>query len=338
MRHSITLTGAVAILLFAIPFVHGQAPMRGLGGQPAEAMSYLTVMSGNFMPLSYKLQELDTTWRKMRLAAQGGGEPELALSAQLDPGFCVYYTRGQTVLIGNETYLVAYCPPAKPPSLRKAGTPAEIRPPDVLGPETVLSLSLLNVRTIGSILSIRPVEGVKNAVAPPPPVGENPPAGANPPPFAVVPPPPPPPPAPAVDTEKLQKLSLDNMRQLAMKIVLWAQDHNDNLPAMKDVTTLKGNLKAEDKLYLQPGSKDPYQFNSSLGGVRLDDIPAPAQMALVYEANGDADGKRAVVYLDGHGERVTDVKWEEIKKRSGITEPPAPAPAAAGGGALPAGQ
>ena len=335
----------IAFGLLAVPAAWGQPPVHGSGGlPPAEPVTFTAVLTGKVVPLAIKAQDMDTTWSRFYLAGQGGGEVEVALLAalQIDPGnIMVYYTRGQILTIGAESYLVAYSPPVKLPSARKTGMPGEVKSIEPLTPDTSLGISLLNTHTCGSMLAIHPVEGGKEvAVVPPdikPPFANNPPpAGANPPPAGVNPPPaganPPPAvviPLPPPDDEKLQKISMNNLSQLAMKILNWAQEHNENLPPMKDVAVLKASLKADEKLYFPPGSKEAYQFNSSLSNVGLGDIPNTALMALVYEANPAPDGKRAVAYLDGHTERVTEVKWAAVKKASGIADQPAPAPGAA---------
>lgn len=56
-----------------------------------------------------------------------------------------YYTKGQTVSIGSETYIVAY-------SLLSLA--------EKISPELPLNLSLLNLKTIGSISNIRAFETV----------------------------------------------------------------------------------------------------------------------------------------------------------------------------------
>lgn len=109
--------------------------------------SLASVLSGNSVPTSIELKKLTPEWRAMSTNGQfefgnfqafvnvfGGGS--LATT---------YYTKGQTVSIGSETYIVAY-------SLLSLA--------EKVTPETILNLSLLNLKTIGTMSNIRGFETV----------------------------------------------------------------------------------------------------------------------------------------------------------------------------------
>ena len=109
--------------------------------------SLANVLSGNSVPTSIELKKITPEWRAMSTNGQfefgnfqafigifGGG----ALAT-------TYYTKGQTVSIGSETYIVAY----SLLSIVEKVTPA-----------TLLNLSLLNLKTIGTMSNIRAFETV----------------------------------------------------------------------------------------------------------------------------------------------------------------------------------
>jgi acyl-CoA thioesterase len=109
--------------------------------------SLASVLSGNSIPTSIKLKDLTPEWRAMGTNGQfelgnfqafvgvfGGGS--LATS---------YYTKGQTVSVGSETYIVAY---------------SLLSLVDKVSPEMSLNLSLLNLKTIGSMSNIRVFETI----------------------------------------------------------------------------------------------------------------------------------------------------------------------------------
>ena len=109
--------------------------------------SLANVLSGNSVPTSIELKKLTPEWRAMSTNGQfefgnfqafigifGGG----ALAT-------TYYTKGQTVSIGSETYIVAY---------------SLLSIVEKVTPETLLNLSLLNLKTIGTMSNIRAFETV----------------------------------------------------------------------------------------------------------------------------------------------------------------------------------
>ncbi len=159
------------------------------------------LLTGSATPLSYKLKDLNTEWRRvvirqvgdppkkddsfeqlMRLGmlsgSDGDGDAAGAMAAMSlfggmmgggdkggsgsDP---VYYTKGQTVTLGSETFLVAYrhekpevnilqlsldaANTNKEPDFKKLATEAR------LGEESDLRLALINVENIVSLSGIR---------------------------------------------------------------------------------------------------------------------------------------------------------------------------------------
>ena len=109
--------------------------------------SLANVLSGNSVPTSIELKKLTPEWRAMSTNGQfefgnfqafigifGGG----ALAT-------TYYTKGQTVSIGSETYIVAY---------------SLLSIVEKVTPETILNPSLLNLKTIGTMSNIRAFETV----------------------------------------------------------------------------------------------------------------------------------------------------------------------------------
>ena len=329
----ISLAGMACLLLCAVSLAWADE-------KPAEPVTYARVLAGNVVPLKLKLHEMDAAWMQMRIAAHGGGDLELAMLSSQQLGYSsVYFTRGQILTIGDERYLVTYSILRR--IIRQTG---EATLPEPLTPDMVANISLLDERNIGNLLDIRPVEfgppvpGVAVAPAPltPTPV-PNPtptPATVNPPPFVA----PAPPATPAEDDPKVraqQIASLTNLRQLALAMLVWAQEHNGALPPLNDATALKAALKVEEKYYAHPTTHEPYLLNGKLAGASLNEIPNPMQIVLAYEAAPGPDGKRGVAYVDGHGERLTESKWTEVKARSGIADTPAAPPPATTAPVLP---
>ncbi len=109
--------------------------------------SLANILSGNNIPTSIKLKELTPEWRVMSTNGQLEiGNLQAFVGLWGGGAFATnYYTKGQTVAIGAETYIVAY---------------SLLSLVDKVSPEMPLSLSLLNLKTIGSMSNIRAFEPI----------------------------------------------------------------------------------------------------------------------------------------------------------------------------------
>ncbi len=127
-----------------------------------------SVLSGtSTLPLSLTLGKLNSQWRRMTITgAFDLGSLTQSLTALLgSAGIGVYYTQGQTVTVGQTTYLVAYRTQPNVLNIttllqavqnaQKTGTPP---PAQTLTAQTPLSLALLNLQTSGSLTDIRPFD------------------------------------------------------------------------------------------------------------------------------------------------------------------------------------
>jgi hypothetical protein len=109
--------------------------------------SFASILSGNSIPTSIKLKDLTPEWRAMSTSGQVEIGNFQALVSLFGGGSFAnnYYTKGQTISIGSETYIVAY-------SLLSLA--------EKISPELSLNLSLLSLKTIGSMSNIRAFETV----------------------------------------------------------------------------------------------------------------------------------------------------------------------------------
>ncbi len=128
----------------AIPEI---APVVRTTQRLAAEPSLANILSGNSIPTSIKLKELTPEWRAMSTNGQLEiGNLQAFIGLWGGGAFATnYYTKGQTVIVGSETYIVAY-------SLLALA--------DKVSPEMPLNLSLLNLKTIGSMSNIRAFEPI----------------------------------------------------------------------------------------------------------------------------------------------------------------------------------
>lgn len=326
------------------------------------------VTSGKAMPLTLKLKDLGGNWRQLTISSEIDTDKKIGselnntlnrtdpdaemqtLVSLLASGPGVYFTQGQTVTTGNDSFLVAYHAQFDPQEFKamfkeqgKDITPDEVTQllEDYLR-ERTLDLSLLNLRQVGSMSNIRPfnfqaqVEKIRAFVTrsyatrktsngnAEPPAGTTAPAIATPQRnnaqtiTPVIPMPPVN--ADAARANAIAAISGGNLKELGAALKNYIEDNDDTLPPMKDAATAKAALKpySNDAIFTQPGTKAAYLPNSVLSGKKLAHITNPAAMVAFYEANPGPDDRRALLFLDGHVKRIKEAEWPQVKRASKI--------------------
>ena len=268
--------------------------------------NFQELLSGKIVPLTLKFKDLNEDWR--RFAASGtvdaGGAAAVYLSMLGRGGgssSASFYTKGQTITIGSETYLIAYRALMKAvdiPALQLAMSRGGGQPPEPERPttQTTLALALLNLRTTGNFTDVRPfnleleMTGSETAVA----TDEE------------------------KRTQETSKASMTNLRKLGTALITYERERKV-LPTLTDAKTAQAELElyvANKNVFVHPESKEPYQSNPALSGKRLSDIAKPEKTVVFYEASAATDGTRGVLYLDGHVERVAEAIWSRLKQAS----------------------
>ncbi|HEY9614070.1 hypothetical protein [Allocoleopsis sp.] len=284
-----------------------------LYGQRTDAADFEQLLSGSLAPLNVKLKDLDSSWRQISISGQFEMGDLLQTYSNLFGGkgnSGVYYTQGKTVTFGGETYVIAYrlVSTSQGVSFRSliestlggGSKPSEI---DRLTPETSLTLSLLNLRTIGSLNNIRPFN-LKEELAASEQAYQ----------YAIA----------SYEKAQLETLNSqvsDNLTTLGSALLKYAEEHNGVLPQLNNSATVESALKewVEDQsAFVHPNTSEPYQFNSSLSGKKLAEIPNPEQLVAFYEATSAKDGSRGVVFLDGRTERISSAQWSKVKQVSDL--------------------
>lgn len=128
--------------------------------QPSSAADFTELISGKNLPLTLKLKNLDNKWRRLTVSNQSETSNWLeifgAISGALQTG--TYYTKGQTVTADSETYFVVYRLQSTQKDLRalvQSDSSTKFTPA-VLTPETTITLSLLNLRTVNGLNDLVP--------------------------------------------------------------------------------------------------------------------------------------------------------------------------------------
>jgi hypothetical protein len=116
--------------------------------------------------------------------------------------------------------------------------------------------------------------------------------------------------------------SVSNLHQIGLSLLAYPDDNNGKLPDLSDVQSLKKAVAAYistgksqvEKYFVNPRTGQPYQPNSSLTYKERKGPNASADIALVYEAEPAQDGTRGVLFADSHADRVTEPRWQDVKK------------------------
>lgn len=290
MQRSVYLLFASLSLLAAVHPAACQAP------NPKE---FASAVSGSSLPLSLKLKDLDGNWRTFS-SSDASNQVQSYMAMMSGSSHDTYYTKGETETLGGELYLIAY---HQKLTLDMAGmmrggpSQGPVRP--VMTPDTELSLCLLNLHTAGSLNDIQPFS-LQEALLPPPT-----------------------PPAPVVASAA--EVSVSNLKQIGLGLIQYTQDHDEVLPPMQSASAAKAAIFPyikSDSVFEQPPSHTFYRPNASLSRRKLATFDSPATMVVYFETSPQADGRRAVLFLDGHVKRLEDPEWQQFKAASHVPAAP----------------
>ena len=296
-----TLLFVSAMALCAMPvFAREKPKLDDNEITPPRKMSMKQVLSGKTFPLFYQLKELNAEWHVFNFS-NGGANSLSLLYAFYGAGLGSdnsYFTKGDEVLIGAETFIIAYHPkqkPISPAQLRYPGASPEIMGALKLKEDSVLTLSLINLRSANIMSELRGFD-LKDVLAPTETSEALP--------------------------EKGKTLSSEsNLRNIGTAMMMYSQDYDETLPPMKSFTKFKEVIMPyikNESTFKNPISNEAYVLNDILSNHKLAHILKPAEFAFIYEASPAPDGTRGVGFVDGQAKRVYADEWELVKKRSKI--------------------
>jgi hypothetical protein len=271
---------------------------------PAQAQNtdFLRSSDGKSAPATLLLKNLDAQWRRVAIDVEnqefnpylgfGGGNGALFRDALAEIGIGVYFTKGQTVVMGQETYLIAY-------RIQRNTTQQEIQnvyrsmyggarnrftndQPRKFPVDTKLALALLNMSTIKGMSEVRPFS-LQNEIMGP---------------ADII----------AASDANLSQLG-NQLIQFNNRIRMYGVDQQQ----IRDENTLRQMMDryihTPQTLFVHPVTREPYRFNRTLLGKNLKRVGNASNLVAFYEAKLASDGKRGVVYLSGRTGRVPAAKW-----------------------------
>jgi prepilin-type processing-associated H-X9-DG protein len=275
------------------------------------ATSALTnLLNGADAPLTLPLKSLNGEWRRVSISGQGDMNPFTMTFMPNDQ--VVYYTRGQIVSIGGESFVAAYRAPMKKVdfmSLMRMGPGTQMPLPDKLTPDTPLSLTLLNLRIVNMIGDIARFDLKEELARSERQIAA---AQVNAQALTV---------GPQVNAGNPNQVSNMNLKQVGLGVLQYAVDYDTTFPPME---TAEEVMKAvlpytkNEAIFVHPKSGEAYQPNPALSRKKMSSVADPAAMVMFYEMSPADDGTRGILYADGHVKRISEAEWPQIKKASRV--------------------
>jgi hypothetical protein len=113
------------------------------------------ILHNNAYPMTLQFKNLDGDWRRLNIGGPADAMTHVGLASTVMDD--VYYTRGETINIGGETFLAAYQieNPNKYTSPLSANYNANLS--QKLTPDTRLTLNLINLRNHVGLYDITPL-------------------------------------------------------------------------------------------------------------------------------------------------------------------------------------
>lgn len=269
--------------------------------------AFLNATLGGKIPTKILLKNLDKQWRRISIsdndsnlaAMYGRGmQGRFLQDAMSDMGLGVYYTRGQSVALGGETYLIAY-------RIQMNMNAQETRDmmntmwgghgaqPNPVGQRkfagtTPLLLSLLNLRATGSLEDVKPFDAARDILGP----------------------------------RDIIEASNNNLRQIGTFIQRLKQPGYQSMAIgmrIRNLETLRQMMAnyfhAPASIFRNPATLRDYGVNALVFNRKSAMISNARQMVAVYEEKPGSDGKRGALFLDGRVERVPESAWKNVLAR-----------------------
>ncbi|HEX8551556.1 MAG TPA: hypothetical protein VF681_08360 [Abditibacteriaceae bacterium] len=294
-----------SVFLTSVPALHAQV---------APAAELKTFAASQTYPQTLRLRELDASWQHFTAAMTTNAQAQLMTMFGGGSDGEIFYSRGQTVTLGNTVFLVAYRPQLKRANfMEMMQMQGKKAPPEILTPETTVGLALLNFQLIGTISNVKPFDLAAEIAA----SQKNADALMNDPALK------------DMNQDALRNASQSNLKQIGLGMAQYAQDTNNALPPMTKFDDFKKELMPylkTESIWTNPATQKPYALNAFLEGKKREDLMlnprgdqlTTAEIIAVYEAEADDQGRRNALYLDGHVKQLSTTAWTEAKAKSRI--------------------
>ena len=126
----------------------------------------------------------------------------------------------------------------------------------------------------------------------------------------------------SADDQFVKVQSASNLKKLGLALMMYLDDNQNKFPNLTNAESMKKALtynlpSGSENVFVHPKSGKPYQPNPSLSGKSAKGTNVVGEV-VIYEPDPSEDGTRAVLFGDAHVERVTEARWQDLKKSSQI--------------------
>jgi hypothetical protein len=236
-------------------------------------------------PLRLRFTDLTPRYRRVIITPRGDAFQTYIQTMMAQSGVPItpYFTSGETVSIGEETYLVAYRAQDNTDFTALRNSPREAVTASRPAPNDELLLSLLNLRTIGALSDVRPFDPARDLMS----------------------------------ASEGNAASLRALVSLGRGLLEGIGAHGGVVPVF--TTPLSASTRAvfqpfvrNDRAWQDPRSGEFYTPNPKISGLVLADVLNASYLPALMEKDFAKDGTRGILFLDGHAERITRERWQRI--------------------------
>jgi hypothetical protein len=269
--------------------------------QPDIQQTLQSALNGTSVPRTIRLKDMTSSWRMFQA---GTADQQLAalgaymavLAGGKTPGN-QYFTQGQVIMMGDTPYLVAYRMPTKSVDVASMLGPRgdfAAALPDIITGESTLTLSLLNLRTLGAIDNVQTFD-INQIIT----------DAHN-------------------DRAKLasalgarsDEAGVGYLAIISNAVRRATKDRSGSIPPMQSLAVLQRSLAgyiSDHSVYTDPLTHRQFYTNPSLSNKNISDIADPSSTVVAYSDSPGADGLRAVGFLDGNARLVDVDEWASLQ-------------------------
>lgn len=265
--------------------------------------SFEQAVSGTDFPLQIAFGDMKNSWRRMQISGSDEDLLSHIYSSSNPRNFQpqIFYTRGQSIEINGEPFLVAYkLAPSSDlvPSRDRFGNINNWpQVPQLLTLDTRLELALLNPRLISRFSAIRVLDVAQE-------LRQN---------------------AAAVQSARLElartinQASLNNLQQIGQQLRNYTQS-TGKLPSLQTSAAAQKDLQrfgfSSPSPFQHPSTGKSYATNAALSGKTIKQISDPSRVVVFYETEVSPDDTRGVVFADGSASRIKESELARLIKAS----------------------
>jgi prepilin-type processing-associated H-X9-DG protein len=292
--------------LLALPFLSltgtSQADQPLLSGAETsstpQSLNFRDLVTGKSVPLSLRVKDLNESYGRFRFSGDNSDMQRtwMRMAGMMIDTSNIFFTRGDTVNLESGAYLIVYGVENRidwEAIRRHDGIPATPQTRK-LRPKDKLLLTLLDLKNVGNIVELRSFNREEDL--------EN-------------------------EADRNQAV-VTTLQQLWQGLAQWKHNRGqERLPQWTDRVTPQLRQTAypfvhDKRLWEHPSTNEPFRLNPELSGKPLLEVTNRKTLHMIYEATPAADGTRAVLFADGHVERVDAARFTRLQKvKAGLPTP-----------------